>query len=111
MALGTVIAALIGAAGTFASAGLQMGATEEAREEAKRLAELQRKDVREAQMRAEALTKESMAFQKEEAALGRAERAEQRAYQRQVNAWKRAANLINGNQALKNNLVNIWGRR
>lgn len=113
-----VLAAIVGAVSATESQDKQNAALKEAQEEARKLAEIRRQDdlklaadnkvLNEKYLK---LKKEGFAFEKREARLGRAERAEERGYARRERTFDKQFSILNRNDAMRNNLVNIWRRR
>jgi len=115
--MGTIIAAIIAAAGLAIGTGLTNAATEEARREAKHLANISRRDELALQAKNEKLNEEylklkkkEMAFGRETELFGRKERAEEKGYVRRERQFDKQLGLINRNDAMRNQLVNIWRR-
>lgn len=115
--MGTIIAAIIAAAGAVISTSLSNQATEDANREGLRLANIRRKDEMKIQEENKKLSETSLRLQKKqlqygrEAELyGRKERALERGMTTRQNKFANQIALLNRNDAMRNQLVNVWRR-
>lgn len=119
--MGTIIAAIIGAAvavgmGIYGS-NVNSKLTKTANAKSEELWNIQRaddlkwkksqKDIAEVSARQK---KREFDWQKQQAKLARGERAEVRGYERRQNEFNKALGLVNQTQANRNNFFNIWDR-
>ena len=115
--VGMIIAAIIGAIGTGVTTSLNNQAIEDSNQEGLRLANIQRQDklrldadnkrLAQAQLR---LQRREQKMRQETEMFGRKERAQERGYTMRQQRFANQINLLNRNDAMRDQLVNIWRR-
>lgn len=114
----TIISAIIAAGGILVSTLLNNAAVEDANQEGLRLANISRNDklkleadnkkLSETELR---LRKKRLGYEREAELFGRAERAEERGYVRRERFFDKQIGLLNRNDAMRNQLVNVWRKK
>lgn len=123
-AIATLLAAIIGGGVSLYAGSKQNDAYESAQDEARRLAEIQRKDQLKINAENEKLSKAQLklqkaqqrlqekqfGFQKEEMLYQRGIGEKQMAEQKKQSQFSNSLSLINANDALRQRLVSVWRR-
>ena len=112
-----IIGAVVGAATSAASSGVNAKRTREANEEGLRLANIQRQDKLKLDEANEKMNKwnqrfqkKQLDFQKGEARKNRAERSEQKGYERRQGFFADSINLMNTNPAVRQGFMDTFRR-